>query len=113
MPALAFMPPIVAGKELADREAMERFTTEDKEQWDAAHRALGVRRHAVWHQETPDGSVAIVLLEGDDLPAAMGAFATSQEPFFQNFRDAIRDLHGVDLAVDPPPKVQPVIDSSF
>ena len=113
MPALAFVLPIVAGKEQADREAMERFATEDKDQWEAAHQALGVTRHAVWHQETPDGTVAIVLLEGDDLPAAMGAFASSQEPFFQTFRDVIRDLHGVDLAAAPPPNVQPVIDSSF
>ena len=113
MPALAFVLPILAGKEEADREAMKQFATEDKEQWDATHRALGVTRHAVWQQKTPEGTVAIVLLEGDDLAAALGAFATSQEPFFQSFREAVRDVHGIDLAVDAPPSVEPVIDSRF
>lgn len=113
MAAMAFVLPILAGQEEADREAMKRFTTADKDEWDAAHRALGVTRHAAWHQKTPDGSVAIVLLEGDDLPAALGAFATSQEPFFQAFRAVVRDVHGIDLAADAPPDVEPVIDSRF
>jgi hypothetical protein len=111
MPALAFVVPIVAGKEQTDREAMKRLTTE--EQWDAVHRELGVTRHAVWHQETPNGSVAIVLLEGDDLPGALGAFASSEEPFFQKFRGIVQEFHGIDLAADPPPNVLSVIDSSF
>jgi hypothetical protein len=32
---------------------------------------------------------------------------------FQAFRDMIRDVHGVNLAEDPPPNVVPVIDSRF
>jgi hypothetical protein len=64
----------------------------------------------VWHQKTPDGSVAIVLLEADDIQAALGGAATSQEPFDQQFRDSVKDVHGVDLANDPPPDVTPIID---
>ena len=111
MAALAFMVPILAGKEQADREAMEQLTTDAL--WDSVHRELGVTRHALWHQETPNGTVAIVLLEGDDVPGALGAFASSQEPFFQRFRDIVQEFHGIDLAADAPANVQPIIDSSF
>ena len=111
MPSLAFMVPIVPGKEQADREAMAQLTADA--QWDSVHRELGLTRHAVWHQETPNGTVTIVLLEGDDVPGALGAFATSQEPFFVKFRGIVQEFHGINLASDPPPNVQPVIDSSF
>jgi hypothetical protein len=113
MAALAFMLPILPGKAEADREAMNRFTTEEKDQWEAAHRALGVTRHAVWHQETPAGGVAIVLLEGDDLQAAMAGFATSEEDVLQALREVVREVHGVDLATDAPPQVELIFDSRF
>jgi hypothetical protein len=32
-------------------------------------------------QSTPGGDVTVVVLEGDDIGAAMGTLATSQEPF--------------------------------
>ena len=46
--------------------------------------------------------MAVVLLEGEDIGAAMGAFATSQEPFDVWFRDVLMDVHGIDLAGDAP-----------
>jgi hypothetical protein len=66
----------------------------------------------VWHQKTPAGSFAIVLLEADDIQAPLGGAATSQEPFDQRFRELVREVHGVDLANDPPPDVTPIIDWS-
>jgi hypothetical protein len=64
----------------------------------------------VWHQKTPDGTVAIVLLEADDIEAALRGTAMSHEPLDQQFRDFVKDVHGVDLANDPPADVVPVID---
>ena len=111
MASLAFILPVIPGKEQTDREVLDRFVNGDeKEAFAAWHRSHGVRRHAVWHQTTPNGTVAIVLLEADDTEAALRGAATSQEPFDRRFRDWVKDVHGVDLANDPPPDVVPLID---
>ena len=111
MASTAFVLPILPGKEETDIEMFERFKSgEGKAAFEAWHRSHGVRRHAVWHQKTPNGTVAIVLLEADDIAAALGGAATSPEPFDQQFRDSVKEVHGVDLANDPPAEVVPVID---
>lgn len=111
MPALAFVLPILPGKEGLDRETMQRFASGDeRDAFAPSQRSHGITRHAVWHQGTPDGTIAIVLLEADDIERALTGSAVSQEPFDQRFREFVRDVHGVDLASDPPPQVRPVID---
>ena len=57
-------------------------------------------------QSTPDGDVAVVVLEARDIGAAMGVMATSDEPFDAWFREHIRDVHGIDLAESSPPPEQ-------
>jgi hypothetical protein len=50
-----------------------------------------VTREAVWHQRTPDGAtLAIVLLEADDVEAAFGHIVASDAPFDRRFRAMIR-----------------------
>ena len=49
---------------------------------------------------------AVVVLESPDIQAAMGALATSDEPFDKWFREHIRDVHGIDLAEESPPPEQ-------
>jgi hypothetical protein len=113
MASVAFVLPIIPGKEGADLEMFEGFKSgEGRGAFEAWHRSHGVRRHAVWHQKTPDGTVAIVLLEADDIGQALGGAATSQEPFDKQFRESVKEIHGVDLANDPPAEVTQVIDWS-
>jgi hypothetical protein len=93
---------------------MQRFETgEEKDAYDAARRSLGFQREAIWHQETPDGTLAIVVWEAEDIEQAFAGIATSDEPFDQRFRQFLRDVHGIDVANDPPPKVRQVIDHRF
>ena len=110
MASIAFVLPVLPGKESTDIEQIERFKAEESEDFGAWNRSNGVHRHAIWHQKTPQGTLAIVLLEADDIGRALGGPATSQEPFDQRFREWIKDVHGVDLANDPPADVQQVID---
>lgn len=111
MASIAFVLPIIPGKEDTDIQQFERFKTgPEKDAFEEWHRSHGVQRHAVWHQKTPDGTVAIVLLEADDVERALGGAATSQEPFDQQFRQSVKDVHGVDLANDPPADVVQLID---
>ena len=111
MASFAFVLPILPGKEEADVQGFEHLMND--EQGDAFgdwHRSLGFRRHAVWHQRTPDGTVAVVLFEADDIESALRGAATSDDPFAQRFRQFVQDVHGIDLATAPPPDVRPVID---
>jgi len=73
---------------------------------EASRKRAGITREAVWIQSTPGGDVAVVVIESDDIQAAMGALATSEEPFDVWFRDHVRDVHGIDLAEESPPPEQ-------
>jgi hypothetical protein len=112
---LVFVLPIVQGKEDFDRESLQRMAAPgpERDAYVAARRAQGITREAVWHQRTPMGTSAIVLMEGDDPNAAMGAMITSQDPFDTQFRQFVKEVHGVDLAADAPPDVTPVVDNRF
>ena len=68
-----------------------------REEYDASRHRAGISREMVWHQATPDGTVAVVYLEADDIPAAMQAMATSDDPFDQRFRELLKEFHGIDL----------------
>jgi hypothetical protein len=114
MATFAFVAPLLPGKEEADREGMKRFSEgEEQGAYEASRRAHGFQREAIWHQETPNGTIAIVLWEVDDVQAAFGGIATSNEPFDRSFRDFLQDVHGLDVANDPPPEIRPVIDHRF
>ena len=80
--AIAFAAPLLPGKTDADREALESCAHGDrKADHEASRGRAGITRESVWIQSTPDGDVAVVLIEADNIPAAMGALATSEEPF--------------------------------
>jgi hypothetical protein len=114
MDTFAFVIPVLPGKEAADRQTMERFSTgEDRDAYVEAFRAKGLSRQAVWHQETPDGTVAVVFLEGEDVGRALGSMATSDEPFDRRWREFLQEVHGVDIANSPPPQVRLITDTRF
>ena len=115
MATSVFFMPIVPGKEDHDRESLQRMAAPGPEHdaYVAARRAQGVTREAVWHQKTPMGTFAIVLMEGDDLAGAMGSMIHGEDPFDRQFREFVKDVHGVDLASDPLPDVTPITDTRF
>jgi hypothetical protein len=115
MATSVFVMPIVPGKEELDRETLQRFAVPGPEHdaYAAARRAQGITREAVWHQRTPMGTFAIVLMEGDDLAGALASMTHGDDPFNRQFREFVHDVHGVDLAAGGAPDVTPVIDNSF
>jgi hypothetical protein len=102
MPSVAFCAPIIPGKEAVDRDGFERVRGARREDYEASRRRAGITREVVWHQDTPNGTVAVVFMEADDIPAAMGAIATSDDPFDQWFRDLLSEVHGIDLTEGGP-----------
>ena len=108
MQAIAFAAPLLPGKTDADREALTSCASGGRSAEHAASRKrAGIAREAVWIQSTPSGDLGVVLVEAPDIEAAMGALATSEEPFEVWFRDHVRDVHGIDMAEDfePPEQV--------
>ena len=115
MATFVFALPLLPGKAEADREGLQRLAAPgpERDAYVAARRAQGLKREAVWHQVTPTGTLALVLLEGDDIGRSFGQIATSDDPFAVRFREFVKEVHGVDLATDPPPAVSPISDTSF
>jgi hypothetical protein len=107
MQTIAFAAPMLPGKTQEDRDALASVASGERRADHAASRArAGIRREAVWLQSTPSGDVAVVLIEADDIEAAMGALATSHDPFDQWFRDHIQNVHGMDLTAPSAPPEQ-------
>jgi len=115
MPAFAFVAPIVPGKEELDAQSIERATAgDDRDAYAASRKTAGVTRETIWHQKTPDGTtLAIVVIEADDVAAAFGHFATSDDDFDRRFREMVQEVHGFDLASAPPPDVRLIADTRF
>ena len=107
MPSIAFVAPLLPGKTETDREAMTSCWNGDrKPDYERSRKALGITREAVFIQPTPDGDVAVVYWEADDVEAAFADMATSDDPFDRWFRDHVRDVHGINIEDGFPPPEQ-------
>ena len=115
MPTIAFAMPIIPGKEPVDRANIERVAAPGPahDEHAASRRSQGVKREIVFHQETPNGTLAVVVIEADDVETAMGAISTSDDPKAKAFREEVKEVHGVDMATEPPPKVELIADIRF
>jgi hypothetical protein len=61
----------------------------------------------------PDGDVAVVHLEADDLNRALAGMGTSENPFDRWLRQLGLEVHGVDLKAGFPPLEQVLDFSGF
>jgi hypothetical protein len=110
MQSIAFAAPLLPGKTEADLEAMASVSSgERRADHDASRRRAGITRESAWLQRTPDGDAVVVLIEADDVQAAMGTLATSQEPFDVWFREHIKAAHGMDMS-EGFPRPEQVLD---
>ena len=112
MPSVAFCVPIIPGKEESDRKGFEEAAGPRRDEFNASRRRAGITREMVWHQETPNGTVAVVYLEADDIPTSMRALATSDDPFDQWFRELLKEVHGIDLT-EGGPTAELVLEATF
>jgi hypothetical protein len=70
------------------------------------HRRVGLTSEAWYLQQSPQGDVFILTLEGDP-PGAVRTLAGSDHPFDQWFKEQSREVHGVDFnqpLPGPPPE---------
>jgi hypothetical protein len=98
MAEFAFSIPVLPGKEDLDRRTMDELAGERRDEYEEALRQAGITRQVVWHQQTPDGTVAVVYVEADDPEAALSQFGSSDEPLNTYFRDQMKEVHGIDIS---------------
>lgn len=53
------------------------------------------------------------LTEADDVSAAFGKLATSEDPFTARFRSFLEDVHGVNITTGALPEVTMLSDTRF
>ena len=71
------------------------------------HRRVGLVGERWYLQQTPQGELCIITLEGDP-GGAIARLGASQHPFDVWFREAVKGVHGVDFAEPlpgPPPEL--------
>ena len=108
MQTIAFAAPMLPGKTDTDREAMASCASgARKAEHEASRVRAGIARESAWVQSTPNGDVAVVVLEAPDIQTAMSTLAASEDPFDRWFREIVREVHGIDLAAgfEPPEQV--------
>ncbi len=107
---IGFAVPLIAGKTERERDAMlSCWYGEHSEAHAASRKRLGITTESVWIQRTPMGDMAVVHLEGEDIPAALQRMGTSDDPFDRWFASHVRDVHGIDLA-EPLAPLEQVLD---
>ena len=100
MTGVVLAAPILPGKVDAWRE-WSRELSEDprRSEFVAFMKKCGLSRDRCWLQKGPEGALAIILYEGETPAMFLQQIATSQESFAAWFRDRVKDLHGIDLAM--------------
>lgn len=111
MAEIVFAVPVLPGKEELDRRTMDEMAESRRDEHKAALREAGIRRQAVWHQETPDGTLAIAYIEADN-PDAAHRFTSSDAAISRWFVEKMKEVHGIDVS-QPPPPVNKVHDVSI
>lgn len=105
--SVAFTVPLLPDMTELDRSVMQScWHGARRADHEASRRRLGITRESVWIQPTSDGDVAVVLVEADDIGAAMAGIGSSDLAFDRWFREHCLRVHGIDLAAGFPPPAQ-------
>jgi hypothetical protein len=109
MTEIVFALPVERGRDEVDREMLDEMTGARRAEYEAALKEAGVRRQAVWHQQTPSGgTLAIVYIEADD-PEAHQRFVSADSEISRWFVEEMQGVHGRDVS-QPPLPVEQVLD---
>ena len=103
MASLAFVLPLTPGKTEEWRSWVEVILSSRRSEFEAFSRRLGLRTQRWYLQPRPQGDIAIMYLEGEDLQRTFQHLRTSQDPFAVWVRQRAKDLFdGFDLTQTDP-----------
>lgn len=107
MATLALSLPCLPGGAARLREAAVEISGPRRADFEDFHRRAGLTCERWFVQQTPQGEVLNLVLEGDPLHA-IATLASSTEPFDVWFREKSKSVHGVDFSQPlpaPPPEL--------
>src|SRR5215472_825620 len=70
-------------------------------EYEASRKRLGITREIAYLQHTPQGDLAVVYFEAENIQSVLQGFGTSQEPFDAWFRQQVLEIHGLDFTQPP------------
>lgn len=72
--------------------------------WQDQLRSAGISAEQVFHQQTPDGHLAVVVWECEDADGVLDRMSKPHNDFAaQRLPSLLADVHGIDLASPPAP----------
>jgi hypothetical protein len=93
MAVYCFTQLIQPGKREEAKAIFEEIRESRLSEYEASRRRLGILEEKVWFQSLPQGEMAVVYWEGDNPRAALGEFASSEDPFDQWLKERGREVY--------------------
>ena len=93
--------PVLPGKSEQLTAFVEQLNGPRKREFQESRRRLGIRERA-FRQQTPQGELVILAIEGDDPMAAFAQFGSANDEFTRWFVQQVKEIHGLDLTQPPP-----------
>ena len=105
---IALAKPILPGKiEVWKTKILDKMLGENKKEMDAIRDAAGVRERS-FLQETPDGQMVILTLEGRD---QVVGYSQVMQKLPSDFAELVMEVHGLDVNAPQPPMPELVYNS--
>lgn len=101
MASLASAFPILPGKLEEWSSFCREMAGPRLKEYEASRKRLNITREVSYLQPTPQGALAVVYIEAQDIQAMFRSLAVSQDPFDVWFCDRVREIHGVDFREPP------------
>jgi Family of unknown function (DUF6176) len=101
MASLASAFPILPGKTAAWKQFAQELIGARRQEFEASRRRLGTTTERAYLQSTPQGDMAIVYIEADDIARVFQGLGSSQDSFDVWFREQVQAIHGLDLSKPP------------
>ena len=111
MASLASAFPILPGKTEQWKHFSQEMAGPRRNEYEASRTRLGITREVAYLQQTPQGDLAVVYSEAQDIARVFEGFGRSQEPFDVWFREQVKEIHGVDFTQPlPGPLPEAIVD---
>ena len=95
--------PIVDGKVEAWKGWTKSLANEKSDEFSDFNKKYGLTRHDAWLAETPGGPVVVALHEGPGADEFMSKVAESNDSFDLDFKEKLKEFHGMTFDGPPPP----------
>lgn len=97
MAAFALVLPILPGKTEEWRHVLAEVTGPHRSETEEIHRRFDLTKASWFLQQTPQGDLVIIYLEGDNPAESFQKWALSDHPYDLWFKQQVGPLYGIDF----------------